>query len=561
MCGSTLCVHAVQSCVCVCVCVCHRRRRRRQGLALLLYCAYDELRSRARQLEVTMHASLNAAVVLYPVCRLFLQGVVANMFKNTNKLLGKYSIPAFPNPQVAENFRAMGVAIDQAYSGKLQHSAAGRAVLDVVHGCQSRVGEALETVLLETQDDIPTQLAMTLYIAHFDNVARYVSIRSGVLARMANILKEYEGTLNLSLFDPVAETITAISETVPPFDAEALRAIDATDRAHNLMIDHRFIMSESNVVFDLATSAPVPQQLAHRQQADIQGGKTVVSLLSRYAKPEPKDPRQILHDALKTAPYVKAATFEKLANELRALESYYSSQSPPDYDAAKLMKTAAEKCCDNYSREEMPVSTTLRWLVNDMRLRRKHYDYLIALQKGVKAIEKALRHYRFGCETKEHELERVRGFLGKPAPEMFIQRATGSVGVRSAMERAVRVLEYHSGANAEADEGTAATRTFSIQELHRFGVIRTFDPGVSQQEATTSRATITSSGDGGWRVQVICGYRSAEKTLTDFDLSFQMMEEFRLGPRGSVYASPDGKLSIVQSRFVTLTTRILGGTV
>ncbi|CDI77251.1 regulator of chromosome condensation domain-containing protein, putative [Eimeria praecox] len=83
--------------------------------------------------------------------------------------------------------------------------------------------------------------------------------------------KKYESYLNLSAHDPVAKIVQAVSEgRNPPFSPEVIESCKASKGAQSFLVDHRFLLTEKNLVYCSLTHAPVPQRLALRQRAQTQ---------------------------------------------------------------------------------------------------------------------------------------------------------------------------------------------------------------------------------------------------------------------------------------------------
>lgn len=482
------------------------------GVCALFKHAYDSIVAHELVLVAGAAHARDTLNSYYPLVRLLLQGVVGRLWKDPARYRQLLMCPPAESAAAETNYRTLWVYVNSAFEDDFVNYRSAHLLREIFHRVYFALSETAAAMINRTPDGyIRVQATLGFYYTHFSNKTHFVTLRSDTMAFLINRLKEYEARLQLSVYDPVAETLKAISTGVGPiFTREMIHQLEERPYYHNVYIDRRFLLKERNAVIDPLTAVVVPQLLAFRQQAAVQEGRAVIALVQRYVAPDPLDPRAIIEGGLRQLPPVSAKTWERLAAEFEAFQEYFTRQQPPDYPKAQLA-SKAQKYASDFDNREQPTVTLLKWLGDGLRRRQKHRTYLELVQAGEETVSNWERLYRFDLQRRTVSLktavETMRELDVEPQVRSRLQAAK--------IVPKIEVIAARVGTGHPED--ARPTITIPLRALLRAKVALSaeFQPAVLPRVSMVW----TAAGQGAWVAQVTESTRLGERSIDQFTVT------------------------------------------
>eukprot|EP00921_Rhytidocystis_pertsovi_P017947 GHVQ01028184.1.p1 GENE.GHVQ01028184.1~~GHVQ01028184.1.p1 ORF type:complete len:509 (+),score=55.44 GHVQ01028184.1:1-1527(+) len=363
-----------------------------------------------------------------PIARLLLNGMLQPVLESPEYFCDRCNMSPPSNPSTINSMRTISQVLIMSMNDTTYSNIGIAHILkDIMLQAQTALVESV-TSQADVEDTLDTELTLDLYKSHLDMHDSVVTLKTDDIAVFINMLKKYEAKLNLSSFDPVAKLITKISgdDRKVPFTRNEVDELRQSPTWHAFKMNHRFLLTEKNLVFCPITRAPVPQRLAPRQQAYVKSGQTLMSLVVRHIPPDEYDPRLVLQKALREVPPINAKDWPKLNEELLAFADMYTARHPPDYKAAHRATLGASVAAD-MGEGGVSVLDVQRWMGTQIKDRKKHRTYLKHIQMGEDSIDEAEREYRYRSKLRMEQLQTAvefaklgqKGQLRQPRSGLF----------------------------------------------------------------------------------------------------------------------------------------------
>ncbi|PFH38145.1 regulator of chromosome condensation (RCC1) repeat-containing protein [Besnoitia besnoiti] len=402
--------------------------------------------------------------------------------------------------------------------------------------CWAALGDAVR-YQAEIRDTLDVDLTLDLFMAPYDMTEHFVTLRAEMLCTATNLCKKFEPQLNMSAHDPIAALVRKIADgRNPPFDEKQLAYCRESQTWHTFRMNHRFLITEKNIVFDPLTHAPVPQLFALRQHAPVKENHRLLSVIIRYTPPEAYDPRFILQECVrKLPPVLTARDWRKLHEELEALAAHFASCDPPDYDRCKLTEQAT-RVIDDMWQSKVDQISVMHWIAQGILERKIHRSYIRHVLRRQDELSAMKRKYEASLKKRMEDMKvaidaietlQYPGPIRTQAKKMRVQLWFDTI--RDSMKK--------GGAKTTGGRDYCPSSTFKYAVLVNRDIITRLSPTVTEDVLVNLYVTFTLQKDNSWHV--IFTHRvskGAEQRVADFVIPKEELMHIRRLPPQATHA-------------------------
>ncbi|KFH12124.1 regulator of chromosome condensation (RCC1) repeat-containing protein [Toxoplasma gondii VAND] len=473
-----------------------------------------------------------------PTVKLLLHALVIPVFQAPNAYANRCGCPSMA-PHVVEKFRACGRFLE--FCAKPAGTNEGEETMSsalMIRAIGMEVWASIAQAVrfqADFRDTLDVDLTLDLFRAPYDLDDHYVTLRSEMLCTATNLCRKFEPQLNMSAHDPLAALVRRISEgRNPPFDAEQLEHCREEETWHTFRMNHRFLITEKNIVFDPITHAPVPQLFSFRQHAQIKENHRLLSIIIRYTPPETYDPRFVLQEAIrKLPPVLTARDWRKLHSELEALSAHFAACDPPDYDRCKITEHAA-RVVDDMVQSNIDQLAVMQWIAEGILDRKQHRSYMRHVLRRQEELCAMKRKYEASMKKRLDDLREAIAALESleyPGP---IQVQAKRMNVQLWFNT-IRDKMKNTSKKSKAGSAYCPSATFKYAVLVDREIITKLSPSVTPDVMVNLFVTFTLRKDNSWQVVFTHRVQKVEQLVADFVIPKEELLHVRRLPPQATY--------------------------
>ncbi|CBZ56053.1 hypothetical protein NCLIV_064790 [Neospora caninum Liverpool] len=487
-----------------------------------------------------------------PAVKLFLHALIIPVFQAPNAYANRCGCPSMA-PHVVEKFRACARFLE--FCSKPTGTNEGEDKMSsamMIRAIGMEVWAAVAQAVrfqADIRDTLDVDLTLDLFRAPYDLSDHYVTLRSEMLCTATNLCRKFEPQLNMSAHDPLAALVRRIADgRNPPFDADQLEHCRQEETWHTFRMNHRFLITEKNIVFDPITHAPVPQMFSLRQHAHIKENHRLLSIIIRYTPPEAYDPRFVLQEAIrKLPPVLTARDWRKLHSEMEALAEHFAACDPPDYDRCKMTEHAA-RVIDDMVQNNIDQLAVMQWIAEDILDRKQHRSYMRHVLRRQEELSAMKRKYEASLKKRVEDVKEAidaMESLQYPGP-LLVQAKRMNVqlwfnSIREKMSRSKK---------NKTTSGYCPSATFKYAVLFDREIISKLSPSVTPDVMVNLYVTFTLRKDHSWQVVFTHRVHKVEQLVADFVIAKEELLHIRRLPPQATYgflkspSDPDGFVEV-----------------